>query len=115
MSNRIEVSWSTFPLSYPGGVRELESVMAISDVGDGEFVCRLCQRSMKAQRTLVQIDKIAGKERRAGAYCLKCAYVSMADKLRERAGGEPVAEAIRQAATASAIVDGELYVVIEPS
>jgi len=111
LSKRLEVIWSTFPMNYPGGVRELETILVLDEVLEREFVCFICQRSMKAQKTLLKLDRIAGKERRSGAYCVKCAYSTMGEKVKDLSGGPEMAEAIKSLATAAALVDGEVYVI----
>lgn len=98
-------------MNYPGGVRELETILVLGEALEREFVCLLCQRSMKAQKTLLKLDRIAGKERRSGAYCVKCAYRSMGEKVKDLAGGPEMVEAIKGLATAAELVDGEVFVI----
>jgi hypothetical protein len=98
-------------MNYPGGVRELETILVLDEVLEREFVCFICQRSMKAQKTLLKLDRIAGKERRSGAYCVKCAYSTMGEKVKDLSGGPEMAEAIKSLATVAALVDGDVYVI----
>lgn len=89
----------------------METILVLDEVLEREFVCFICQRSMKAQKTLLKLDRIAGKERRSGAYCVKCAYSTMGEKVKDLSGGPEMAEAIKSLATAAALVDGEVYVI----
>lgn len=98
-------------MSYPGGVRDLETVLVLDDVVQNEFPCYSCRRSLKPQKTLVHVDRMAGKERRTGAYCVKCAYQVMVDKVDNKEGGKDVLDMVRVLAVGASLQDGEIYVI----
>lgn len=113
VSKKPEIYWSSLPLEFPGGGRTLETVLVLDDVAMNEFVCYVCRRSMKAQKTLVHVDRMGGKERRTGAYCVKCAYRVMREHLEKREGGKEFMGLLECLAVGAALSDEEVYVVLD--
>lgn len=113
MPTVIEVKWESYPMSMGGKVTDLDVFLVLEDVNEGEFTCQICNRGLKAQKTLVIENRMNGKVRRQGAYCVKCGFRLMQDKIDKKEGGPELLALLERLTVGATISDSEVYVISE--
>lgn len=113
MAAVMEVKWESYPMNVGGQMADLDVYMVLEDVAAGEFVCRGCDRGLRAQKTVVLEGRMNGKVRRQGAYCVKCGHRLLQDKVEKKEGGPELMALLERLAVGAALSDEEVFLVIE--